>query len=313
MPLTTRFVILPFLLTAAAMPVACGSDQGQTGQSGDGGTMGTTGASCSRAATTICNKIAACNPHGLHTLYGDTQTCVARLTPGCPTTLAGTSWTAARLDACASAWEEASCGATMEPDDFIPACNPTPGSLADGAACFNGSQCAGGACNKGAEVCGTCGTAPPPPGCGGGSACTPPMLCGRLLTGIMCAVPHMEGASCGVDAVCEPTFLCKGGVCARRAAAGTACTSSAECDFTQGLMCIDQSCQAPTYAPPGGACDEVRRFCERGAICDLVAIDSGNCVAPAADGAPCPNNVPCLQPAVCRDGICQIPDGSQCK
>jgi hypothetical protein len=98
------------------------------------------------------------------------------------------------------------------------------------------------------------------------------------------------------------------------------CSDTAPCDLTKFLFCnpVTDVCQAATIVAAGQPCGLVNggyAACQAGGTCNGTLpplINSGTCAAPAADGKACgtgPNEQDCLSPAVCRSGLCALPNG----
>lgn len=110
----------------------------------------------------------------------------------------------------------------------------------------------------------------------------PPQACrpspGTLADGTACATDNQcQGAYCKMNGKC--------GVCSKRAAAGSACESSSDCDFD--LTCVNKACV--TYvSTAGGACDQTKP-CRPPLTCR-----SGACAKLLGAGAACdPMQISC--------------------
>lgn len=315
---------------------ACG-DTGQV-PGGDGGgadlsalaDMTITGdRACADFAESICARLSECAPLLLNLVYGDVPTCLARQKLECAPrlSLTGSSATVAQLDDCAVALPATTCD-----DLFIgkppPACVAMAGSLVDGLACGDDSQCTSGECLKPTfTACGVCG-APPKQGdpcvqgaCGRGLTCAPgTKTCVGYGTG---------GQACDADHPCLPSLACKGtnkmGLCTTPLPVGSACDPAqgdfAGCDHQHAQYCsgFTNKCASVVWGQAGDTCGLVNGnlvMCAGGGVCRAGdAAFMGTCVPPAADGAACDakNGPGCLSPASCIGGVCKIVDASTCK
>jgi hypothetical protein len=277
---------------------------------------------CSEFASTVCAKTAACSPLELRLTYGDEATCVRRTELSCApfADLPGTSWTPAKLNSCAQAYAAAACST---PVDSIPECTLMPGSLATGAKCASSTQCATVYCNlagvplpvvDGGSSCGTCEVPSVPPlQCGDAGACVAPELCLSDGTGgVRCRRLSQEGEGCGAQVPCGGGLACIASVCAHPKPAGASCVEPGECDLSQSLLCINSTCQMPTWVEPGSPCRAPDQLCSGGACVGggIDATSPATCMAWAADGSPCDEvkGPPCLLPAICLAGKCQMLD-----
>jgi hypothetical protein len=275
----------------------------------------------SDAAAAFCARAAACAPAYVTIGYGTTTECEQRLAesllPGI--TANGSNEPASQVEACATALATASCADLL--DRNLPAiCTPMPGSLADGTACAEDSQCTGGRCHIAAgTVCGTCGE---PSGAGTACSqdddCVDGMKCGTTNT---CVAYGAMGATCDATHPCSSVYGCVGGTCAAPGAENAPCTTSDACDQLHGIFCDGTRCTSVGFAPAGAACglvSGVLTACEGpGSFCQGETAPSyqGTCVAAAADGAACDatNGPMCTTPAVCVNAKCEVPDPTMCQ
>src|SRR6185503_15131620 len=149
---------------------------GAGGGGGSGGTGGAAPTACGAYAETLCMRYEACYPHMLEQVMGDVDTCRSREEVFCESVLeaGGTSWTEPGMVACATSIGDATCeGVLAMLFDVGPAaCDPGPGTKAEGASCHDDHQCLGGFCKKGFGVCGECSSKLP-----ANSACDHPLGC----------------------------------------------------------------------------------------------------------------------------------------
>jgi hypothetical protein len=274
----------------------------------------------SDASAAYCARAAACAPAYVTLAYGTTTECAERLAasllPGL--TASGSNETAEQVEACATALSSASC-ADLLGRNLPSVCTPTPGTLADGTACAEDSQCVGGRCHIAAgTVCGTCGEPS-----AAGTACSQDDDCAdgmQCASNARCVVDGAMGAACDATHPCNAVYGCIAGVCTTPGAANAPCTTSDECDELHGIFCDGTRCTAVAFAPTSAACglvSGVLTTCEGpGAFCQGETAPSyqGTCIAAAADGATCDatNGPTCTDPAVCVNGTCELPDPTMC-
>ncbi len=248
---------------------------------------------------------------------------------------------ASQIDHCASVARSANCDNGAIALECV-----IRGTLADGAACGNGAQCAGGRCDtSGATpstttevLCGKCASyLAVGSDCSNGGACDPSTT---QCTQGKCAAFVAQGQSCA-SAPCTPGLLCDGatttcvpypqkgqacttacaypsrclqGTCADPVPENGACTSSSEC--ATNLTCTNQKCVATTKAALGQPCGFVNNQvvdCQDGLKCPSSGT-SPTCVAPKQKGEACTvGNGDCASDLACVGGTCQVPDFSTCK
>ncbi len=294
-----------------------GSDDGGTG--GDGSSV-TSAMATSDAASAYCAKAAACAPAYVTLAYGTTAECEQRLSASLVPGLSanGSTETAAQVESCATAIASASCSDLLS--RTLPAiCTPTPGTLADGTACAEDSQCSGGRCHIAAgTVCGTCGEPS-----GAGTACSQDDDCANGMkcgTANACVAYGAMGATCDATHPCNPVYGCVAGMCGAPGAVNAPCTTSDACDQLNGIFCDGTKCTSVAFAPAAAACGLVSgalTVCQGpGSFCqgEMAPTYRGTCVAGAADGATCDatNGPMCTAPATCVNGRCEVPDPTMC-
>lgn len=324
-----RTAIVPAILALVALgcggsTAALGGDGG-TGEEGGSGSSSGGGVTADQAATdaanAYCQRAEQCAPAYVSIGFGDVGTCAQRLKMELLPVFgsSGTSSTPAQTEACAQAIPQATCADLLARKNPAP-CQTLPGMLADGAACSADSQCHGTRCRVAADaVCGTC-TEPAPQGasCGVDADCQPGMGC---VNGA-CTAYGNENAVCGTNQPCRPDLGCVGGACGTPSPAGTACTSTAECDLMHGFAChpVSMTCQPFTFAPASGTCGLVNGalvLCSGpGSLCSGAQAPTyeGTCVPFAMDGASCDADAGplCDVGAVCAGGTCQVPNPANC-
>lgn len=316
---------LQLALPLSATLLACSSG---SGGSGDGGSVSAAQAS-SDAANAFCARAQSCAPAYVSLEWGDVATCATRFGAELADTLSatGTSDTPSQFEACAKALPGFTCDDVL--GHGIPApCRSTPGSLANGAACGDDSQCSGAHCNiPELATCGVCTTL-----AAAGASCNTDDDCdyGLQCASGVCVAPVASGGACDASThPCLPTLVCNSGTCATPSAAGASCDPSAlqdTCDELHGVICdsTTSKCITATFAQAGGTCGLVSgtlTLCAAGpgdatSVCKGLSATSstGICQAPAADGAGCNATTGpfCLSPSVCANGACMVDDPSAC-
>ena len=285
---------------------------------------------------TLCTKLATCAPFFLAAGYGDLAGCQDRLTKVCTeqSKSVGSGLNQTTMLACAAALDLASCQEILA--NTVTACT-FHGSLADGAACGDNTQCASGFCSHGGSLCGVCaargsvGAACPS---GSNDECQPGLVCSP---GNLCAVPAALGATCDDNtAPClMGSFCTTAKTCAVTVAAGQECPG-AYLNILDGTLCLGKSSPAKPVlagqigtAGVGQACgltpgnDLPATLCAPGSIpgCtptagsgELLGIPlKGICAAPIEDGFTCITSSACLAGAQCISGTCRIPSGRYCE
>lgn len=245
----------------------------------------------------------------------------------------GTGITAAYLDKCGAALNALPCGSNSTPDE----CKNPAGSLADGTACDDSSQCKSAYCKKattttsgdgGASTevadCGVC-TATVAEGgdcdLSGTTRCAPDTACAPTGTGSAgkCTKPVKSdiGGGCGASGLtCKTGLSCdfKTLKCVAAGGAGAACTSSNDCQQPD-LACVAKVCKA--RVGEGAACTSTSE-CQAQFGCNPTTHVCGK--RPNAKGGE-----PCNSFTVCDTGSCNIaqdsgdgtcptliPDGAAC-
>lgn len=276
----------------------------------------------------FCDRIAACyGDFFVKALIGDTATCKSRLGLEVKGSVKGAGVQLKDADAqkCKTAVDAASCNTVLS--DGVPECD-FRGTLKDGAACANDSQCTSGACFVDTKTdCGKCG-----PRAAEGADCTS-AKCQRGLvcsTAKKCTKRVAEGGACDTSSVCDVPLACNEGKCGKGLAKGAACKiggAQAPCDTGAGLYCkppntmsTDGTCTLLTLAPAGQACGLTVQpieytVCEKSVCVGATGTTKGTCQAFLADGAACDatKQPDCQFPAKCRNGRCAVLDPTACK
>lgn len=327
-------------ISLALLGAACSSDPA-TGTSG--GVDAAVTAACDKLFEARVAREATCGGVQLDDAAKGAAKTRARAACTSGATAPGTSATAATIDACASAVAAASC----DPRDERPLCEPAPGKLGDGTACFDEGQCTSGFCRHapaGATLarCGVCS-----PLIAIGASCTATDRCVKdaaCLNGACVRITKVAaGGACVGQAnlECEDGLVCaESGKCAARVAAGGACKSSPECDLDlicasskcaskraegesckgdeecgAGLVCAPKTgkCTKPKLAAPGEKCDGVLTQCTTGGCS---AATNGVCPTVQAEGGPCDpadRKNTCDRFLRCVEGKCIVDDPASCK
>jgi hypothetical protein len=216
--------------------------------------------------------------------------------------------------ACADAVFGASCEAVAAP---LSACERR-GTLADGAPCSEGFQCASGACLGGTDGCGRC-----VPRVSEGADCSEarcayPLVCGSTKR---CVSSGGQGASCGGTEDCQSFYRCINGHCQRLLPLHAACTTDAnpkQCDIN--LRCTplserghDGECRPFVLGKDGDPCGVVGKNPSTVVECANGDCINARCVRHLTDGAPCGPATPnCEALASCREGTCSLVDPAAC-
>lgn len=195
----------------------------------------------------------------------------------------GTSITPALLSSCADAVNTTTQCSISD----LTQCKPGPGTLADGTACGDDSQCASGDCKTttapNGQRCGTCvktakegepcNVAPDNVGCGANLSCDKNVCVKNvpIAAGGACSFSGSPGSNCTSGTYCNaPLTPNATGVCATIPKKGEACTTTC----ATGLVCTNAVCA--DRLDVGGACTSSTQ-CKTGLYCDTTA---KTCAAP---------------------------------
>lgn len=313
------------LIAAVLMVAACGSPRDERSVSAD--PVPRVGhddilfarsldASCAALASARCADFVLCASFADRAHFRDEPECVANVTRSCVEhgNMPGINGAIERADECARSLRALDCHDRRDPDAQLRACsvpgNPPLGTLADGAPCVDGAQCAGGACvREDGKRCGSCARAPAL-----GTACATNADCGLAelyCTSNRCAARRDIDGACDSDGDCRNNLACIRGLCAvGTMGEGEVCIAGSNaCDPRQALRCIGEewtrcvryeviataeSCVGAAMGLPvmcGGA----------GAYCRAT---DWRCVSPTAFGGACATDAECG-----ADGACVQLDG----
>jgi hypothetical protein len=170
-----------------------------------------------------------------------------------------------------------------------PACDRiVTGTLADGAACFDGGECISGSCSA--------------PGCNPTDTCCAG-ACDRTVAQVAIGGDCTFPARCVQGAYCRLSVIAGGAsnVCSAFIAAGQPCDQSMGEQCAPGYQCHHEQ---PTSAvgvcaraPATGAACVTSEFCD--GIADFCDPTTLKCVAKVAVGGACPNGYGCVDYAFC--------------
>jgi len=282
----------------------------------------------------LCTKLNQCAPFLLAATYGDLTTCTSRTAKACTAQAYsdGSGMTAANLLACKNALANATCDDVFA--NNLP-CNFN-GTMTDGTACGENSQCAGGFCNRQGGTCGVCASkAGAGAACASGNndECQSGLVCSKSKT---CVAPARAAETCDDNTrPCLMGLFCTAAnTCAYTVAAGAECPGP-YLDLAKGILCWGRSTPAnPQLAAQIGTAETGRpcglapapgqpaTLCAPGGIpaCTLVpggipffgVPTKGMCAAPVPDGYTCDATSVCEPGAQCISGMCTIPSGKLC-
>jgi hypothetical protein len=283
------------------------------GCSGDVENGGSTSAdACTRLLTLSCQRSTECGTLFTQTHFADVSSCVAAIGSLCTAaaTLPGSGPLVTDYDACEPAYRAASCD-SLQSGNLPAACEPKPGTLADGSSCAASSQCQSSYCKidyAADSDCGVCSTRSRVGGsCQGSSQCEDGLVCAFGSATPTCALPQAADQNCDTAHPCQNTLRCLDGACAAPLGAGAACTGAVDCDVRLGLWCTAGTCQPISLADPGQSCDSAGTWCRAPGSCSKAsAADARTCVARKPNGAACEDSTECTVASVCSDGVCTV-------
>lgn len=250
---------------------------------------------------------------------------------------------ASQIDTCASTVSAAGCnGSAIN-------CRIT-GSLPDGSACGNGTQCTGGLCDTSGTQpstttelnCGKCASYlqvgadctapsatcdPSTSECRNGK-CTALATQGQSCATIGCAngltcdtgtqtcvTPPTQGQAC--TTTCASPYRCINSTCTTGVQQGGACPVGDECAPTLSCDMTTHTCQPQQRATEGQPCGFVNNAivgCQSGLQCTESTPNTFTCQTPKNLGETCTvGKQECQIFLACVNGTCQQPDYSTCK
>lgn len=234
------------------------------------------------------------------------------------------------VSACATKISTVSCSESTNCDT-----DTAKGTLADGAACQSGSQCASGGCDAGDNQCGHCiALAPVGAPCDSKTKCVKDASCNytggtdkgtckaRLVAklGESCKSAGTDYISCDTNLTCVNAPDNKTATCQARSVAGTKCSSSGDCQ--RDLVCNNGVCDKGGAA--GAPCTNTSNgaLCARGLVCSQTDMKC-TAVTYVAGGQTCDDThrcsrgrckIPSSGSTPTSTGTCQdpLPDGAAC-
>jgi hypothetical protein len=263
----TARIFSGLLLASLAGAAACASDPAPTTPVVDDGALKT---ACDKLFDAIVAREGRCTGVALDDASKAALRERARTSCTSSATAPGTSTTKDTIDACAGAVGQSSC----DPRDTRPFCEPAPGTLADGASCFDERQCKSGFCKH-------------------DQAGSTLARCGK------CAPLVAVGASCTLNDRCVKDAQCLNGGCVRvtKVALGEACVGTGNFVCDKDLVCAESGKCAARVALDGA--------CKSSPECDLDLIClSGKCAAKKPENATCSGDEQCAPGLVCPKGKC---------
>jgi hypothetical protein len=290
---------------------------------------------CSQLSALYCQRISDCSPLLTKITYPDVASCKASFRDQCIKGLAAPNTGAnpqKQVD-CTAAAAGISC-TDLFADQAPDVCRPVAGSLADGSACGDDSQCASKYCSTGDEAaCGKCGAAPAAGASCATQKCGPGLKCAEDKTAgtKTCVVPGNVGDACSTKQPCRIELSCTDGKCGVAAAKeGDTCnfngTGNPQCNLVAGLICNPgtNKCVQAQVAAAGAACGydaaaNTLTACANQGVCKKAKSTdpTGTCIAGANPGDACNDDdtigPKCLTPGKCVSGKCVTPDPTACK
>jgi hypothetical protein len=318
------------LVSGIMLACSSSSSSGTSSGTAAGGDGPVTDATLEAIGGAFCDRIKSCyGDFFVTTFIGDAATCKARLSLELKGSAKGQGVQVkdSQAAACKTAVDGASCDTLL--DDGVKECD-FRGTLADGAACANDSQCVSGACFVDpTTTCGKCG----PRAAAGGDCTAAKCERGLACSGAKkCVKLGADGATCDpTSAPCELGLTCIAGKCGKALAAGVACKNGMNetpCDGFTGLFCkppkatvADGTCTPFTPATVNELCGVTLQptvdfsFCVNSECIGATSTTRGKCTAFLADGAACDatKQPDCEFPAKCRAGKCAVLDPTVCK
>ncbi len=263
----------------------------------------------------------------------------------------GSGITVGFLNACADALSD---DANLCVDQSnLTACTPPLGKLANGQACADSTQCAGGSCDMSQtnSACGVCVQLAIAGESCASTDCIPGLSClgdsnggqtcikeARLAVGATCSSTNAPGDNCVSGSVCADNGN-GASTCQKLPTKGQPCnTSDPAC--AQGLVCVSQTCATPLGVggdcPTGAEC-QLSLYCDStslkcaaytvakagdscgasGIVCGAGLYCSSDaspvCVAYANVGQACSDTIQCQPFITCTNNVCTAPAATVCQ
>jgi hypothetical protein len=307
---------------AAAAAAGCGGVTAATPDGGGDAHTVTIDEACGQFAQVQCDAIDRCAPIFFKEQYGDATVCVSRLKLSCNTDqmVTGVARTAADLVACSQAVPGLACADALA-NNLPTACQPRPGTVANGAACGSDLQCQSTYCNKTGK-CGVCASrGDAGKSCTTDNGCVTGLVCAGQAGSKVCVAPGAMGGTCNLpNQPCRADLYCTApsgaGTCATRIEAGGPCADNPDdaCNKFKGNLCNtnDHTCFTISIAKGGEQCGLLSKTACVGGVDPCSNLISGVCANPAEDGAACGGNAVCIPPATCVNKLCQLPSAPDC-
>jgi len=245
---------------------------------------------CTTQATAVCAWQARCDPQGIASIYDSEALCVSWNKADClvnevpvvnATVGSNTAFSQANFTACYAAVQAAACDANPF---AATACRTIfTGTLAQGAACHQSTQCAPALACTNIQQGSGCGTCQPRVAigqtCGPAvGACQPDALC----------IAAAQGATTGTCTLRTDVRKPAGQAC--NTMTGPACEAFGDCNVTNATTGAG-TCQLDTLLAPGAACDLDNAFqaCPITQQCKFTnnTVFTGTCTNRPASGAAC--------------------------
>jgi hypothetical protein len=293
--------------------------------------MAEVAAACDAWAAARCGEIETCAaPRHLVLTYVGQEQCRALFGRECQAELAppGVSDTPARRLACADAIARRGCPAFFDEQAPEP-CRPLDGTGGLGAPCRGGGrQCEPSlACRSLGGGCATCVRRTAVGGMCWGDECEVGSYCQDAIYGPGKCV--LRPVHCDDRTRCPRSEWCREGQCVTaprpRGKLGEVCglVGSPQCDERRGLLCLGGTCAEdtrPVVTEAGQPCggDGGGAACAAGLVCEVTNVPVLRCYRTYREGESCtpfqgaPAG-PCLPPAVCTQGRCQVPEVVVCR
>jgi hypothetical protein len=294
------------LLCLSILQTACSSDPAPVKVSA--------AQACEEYSKASCAKTAQCQSFALTAIFGDAQTCEARVRVNCIADLAatGTSSTPESVATCAKDAKATLC-ADLTIGKRVPSCAALPGTLNEGDACNFNTQCTSTFCKP---VSGT--------GCGKckkreavGALCSTSADCevGASCSQQKCVLPANFGEECAPEKPCAGSLKCIDRKCVQPLAIGADCVSE---PCVGGAYCdgATKKCTEIAVASANEVCGAVQgkvSLCKASGFCNPAP--GATCLPSAADGGGCDDisGPRCMFPATCVAGKCTLPQDTVCK
>ncbi len=244
--------------------------------------------------------------------------------------MTGAAYSAADLEACATALDSAGCGSL---DGLPPACD-LRGSLPGGAPCMLALQCQSGICSGGQTIeqtadhpisivatCGTCASAAAKDAVCSGGGCANGLTCvsENIVTigASECEPLSLGGAGAACDpyvpARCQPGLYCTNETCTPLGKVGTPCQDPGGYGCAPSLVCTGVPGNCAPLGAVGYTCSglgdhgcDPKLACSTDAVCQPIQWEE--------PGALCDDGLRRCRVGTCWQMICPdiVPDGSPC-